>query len=142
MKIKQELPDTPENQWRFQLDDFARDNQQELAGLFWGLLQEWGDGDDILGIDLKPTPHFVACPKQNIRELNRKVGGYLQEILGLLDNYKPEAEVAILAIGEGQIKLIYFQPEIPPPVCFKNLGNGIDGAIENLERLLAEAISL
>jgi hypothetical protein len=136
MKLKQDIPDTPENQWRFQLDDFVRENQQELAGLFWGLLQEWGDSDDILGIDLKPKPHFVACPKQNIKELDRKVGGYLQEVLGVLENYKPEVEVAIIAIGEGQIKLIYFKPELPPPECFANLTGGIEGTIENLERLL------
>jgi hypothetical protein len=136
MKLKQEIPDTPENQWRFKLDDFVRENQQELAGLFWGLLQEWGDSGDILGIDLKPKPHFVACPKQNIKELDRKVGGYLQEVLGVLENYKPEVEVAIITIGEGQIKLIYFQPELPPPDCFDNLEGGIEGAIENLERLL------
>jgi hypothetical protein len=137
MKLKQEIPDTPENQWRFLLDDFVRENQQELAGLFWGLLQEWGDSSDILGIDLKPKPHFVACPKQNIKELDRKVGGYLQEVLGVLENYKPEVEVVIIAIGEGQIKLIYFEPEIPPPDCFANLERGIEGAIEHLERLLA-----
>jgi hypothetical protein len=140
MKLKQEFPDTPENQWRFQLDDFVRDNQQELAGLFWGLLQEWGDSKDVLGIDLKPQPHFVACPRQKIKELDRRVGGYLQEVLGVLDNNKPNVEVSIIVIGEGQVKLLHFQPEITPPVCFANLTGGVDGAIENLERRLAEFI--
>jgi hypothetical protein len=140
MKLKQDLPDTPENQWRFQLDDFVRDHQQELAGVFWGLLREWGDTQDILGIDLKPQPHFVACPKQNIRELNRKVSGYLQEVLGVLDNYQPEVEVALIAIGEGQIKLIYYKPEIPPPDCFTNVVTDLDRSIEVLEKRLAEYI--
>lgn len=47
-----------EDRWRWQLDDFARDSQQELAALAWGLQQEWGNTDYILGIDLSTHTSF------------------------------------------------------------------------------------
>jgi hypothetical protein len=34
--------------------------------------------------------------------------GKIQEILGILDNYNHQEEVAIIAINQGQIKLIYY----------------------------------
>ncbi|MCZ8189390.1 MAG: hypothetical protein O9326_06510, partial [Microcystis sp. LE19-338.1B] len=59
MRFEQAIPDDPANQWRYQLDQFVQENQQELAGLMWGLLSEWGeDAQETLGIDLKPQPHF------------------------------------------------------------------------------------
>jgi len=42
MRFEQPIPDDPANQWRYQLDQFVQENQQELAGLMWGLLSEWG----------------------------------------------------------------------------------------------------
>ena len=52
-------PERAEDQWKHQLARFARDNQQELAALSWGLFLERGESEDTLGIDLHPTPHFV-----------------------------------------------------------------------------------
>lgn len=127
----------PEDKWRWQLDDFARDNQQQLAALAWGLQQEWGELDNILGIDLKPKPHFVSCSREAIEKLNHNTNGQLQEILGLIDGYKPEEEVLIIAIGEGQVKLIHFQVEPTPPVCFQESQTDIDSLITSLEASLA-----
>ena len=127
----------PEDKWRWQLDDFARDHQQQLAALAWGLQQEWGELNNILGIDLKPTPHFVACSREAIEKLNRNTNKQLQEILGLIDGYKPEEEVLMLAIGEGQIKLIHFQAKPTPPVCFQEAEENIDALITSLEASLA-----
>ena len=126
-----------EDKWRWQLDDFARDHQKQLAALAWGLQQEWGELDNILGIDLKPTPHFVACNLGAIEQLNYNTNQQLQEILGLVDGYKPEEEVLIIAIGDGQIKLIHFQVEPTPPICFQEMEEDIDGLIASLEASLA-----
>ena len=138
--------DDPQNKWRYQLDEFVEDNKQQLAALAWGLLQEWEDDrsgdrfervrDKTLGIDLKPQPHFVACSREAIEQLNRKVNNQLREILGILDGYKPEKEVVIIAIGEGQIKLINFQPDPSPPECFERLEEDLDTSIESLEKRL------
>ena len=126
-----------EDKWRWQLDNFAREHQKQLAALAWGLQQEWGELNNILGIDLKPTPHFVACSREAIEKLNRNTNEQLQEILGLIDGYKPEEEVLILAIGEGQIKLIHFQVEPTPSVCFQEAQADIDALITSLEASLA-----
>ncbi|MGK7947851.1 MAG: hypothetical protein AB4368_03335 [Xenococcaceae cyanobacterium] len=126
-----------EDKWRWQLDDFARDSQQELAALAWGLQQEWDDKDHILGIDLQPTPHFVKCSREAIEKLNHNTNRQLQEILGLIDGYKPEEEVLIIAIGIGQIKLIHFQVEPKPSVCFQEAKADIDELITSLEASLA-----
>lgn len=139
-KTDRDLPNTPENRWRFQIDRFVQGNKKELAALVWGLRQEWGNSDNTLGIDIKPKPHFVACSQESIEALNNNVNGQLQEILGILDGYTPEEEVAIVAIGEGQIKLIHFQPEIPPPACFEEMEADVDRLIELLETRLRELV--
>ena len=126
-----------DDKWRWQLDNFARDNKKQLAALAWGLQQEWGELDNILGIDLKPKPHFVACNREAIEQLNQNTNQQLQEILGLIDGYKPEDEVLIIAIGDGQIKLIHFQVEPTPPICFQEAEEDIDGLIASLEASLA-----
>lgn len=131
-------PDNRENSWRYQLNEFVEVNQQKLAALFWGLLQEWGNNQDTLGIDLKPKPHFVCCSRESIEQLNHQVGKRLQEILGILDGYNPEEEVVIIVIGEGQIKLINFQPEPSPAECFKLVGVDLDTLIQQLEQSLAK----
>lgn len=123
--------------WRWKVDNFADANESELTALTWGLQQEWNDNNNtILGIDLKPQPHFVACTKEQIRKLNRSTKGRLQEILGLIDGYKPEIEVLILVIGEGQVKLIHFQPQVAPAECYEQVENNIDRLIEILETKL------
>lgn len=132
-------PRNAENKWRFQLDQFVQQNQHPLAALFWGLKQEWGESNDVLGIDLHPHPHFVACTREAIEELNRNVNGQLREILGILDGYSPEKEVVIIGIGEGQVKLIHFESEPSPPDCFQE-SEDIDTLITNLEQRLSEMI--
>ena len=129
-------PDNPENSWRYQLNDFVDANQPKLAALAWGLLQEWGDSQDILGIDLKPKPHFIRCSKEAIENLNRQVGNRIQEILGIIDGYQPEEEVVMIAIGNGQIKLINFKPEPSPPECFEMIELQLDLLIKKLEEEL------
>ena len=133
MRFSNTPPDNAENSWRYQLDDFVRENEQELAALAWGLLQEWGNRNNTLGIDLKPKPHFVACSREAIEKLNRKVNYQFREILGILDGYEPSREVVIIAIGNGQIKLINFMSNPPPPDCFDR-ATDLDALIERLEQ--------
>ncbi|MCW6036047.1 hypothetical protein K4A83_07140 [Spirulina subsalsa FACHB-351] len=133
----------PEQQaWRQQLDYFAETHQQELAALAWGLWQEHQDPDTIFGIDLRPRPHFVSFTKSALITLNEKVGNHLQEILGLIDGYKPEAEVLMLGIGRGQIKLIYFAPNPSPPLCFEEVNQEPESLLTLLEERLAELFPL
>jgi hypothetical protein len=136
------LPDDAANQWRFQLDEFTKANRHQLAALAWGFHQEWTDMENHLGIDLEPQPHFVSCPRDAVEKLNQRVDSKLQEILGILDGYDPETEVAIMAIAKGQIKLIYFQPDPSPSECFENLGSDLDSLILELETKLQKTVTL
>jgi hypothetical protein len=129
-------PHDAENSWRYQLDQFVSENQRELAALAWGLRLEWGESQDTLGIDCQPQPHFVACSRESVETLNRKVNNQLREVLGILDGYNPEKEVVILGIGKGQIKLINFQPNPSPPLCFAEIQAEIDVLITQLETRL------
>ena len=95
-------PEIAAQKWRSQLDLFVNEYETQLAALTWGLQQEWDDLETILGIDLQPTPHFVACTKTDIEKLNKNTRGQLQEILGIIDGYNRETEIVIMAIGEGQ----------------------------------------
>jgi hypothetical protein len=136
--IDRNIPNTPENKWRMKLDRFVQANQKELAALAWGLQQEWDNSDNTLGIDLKPKPHFVVCSRKSLETLNKNVNGQIQEILGILDGYKRDEEVAVVAIGEGQIKLIHFQPKLTPANCFAEVNKDVDRLIELLETRLGE----
>ena len=131
-------PEKAEDQWKRQLDQFAKDNQQELAALCWGLFLERGESEDTLGIDLQPTPHFVYCPRKAIEELNQRVDNHIQEILGIVDAHNPEKEVLIIGIGNDQIKLIQFEPEPAPPACFEQLGKDVNTLLEQLEQRLCQ----
>ena len=62
--------ETGDTKWRRQIDRFVKENQQELAALFWGLWLENGDSQGTIGIDIKPHPHFVYCPQNEIEKLN------------------------------------------------------------------------
>ncbi len=134
-------PERAEDKWKHQLARFAKDNQQELAALSWGLFLERGDSEDTLGIDLQPTPHFVYCPKAALEQLNRNVEGYIQEILGIVDANKPDKEVLIIGIGNDQIKLIQFEPEPSPPACFEQVGKDVDSLLDLLEQRLKELLA-
>ena len=141
MRLSNTPPDDAENQWRYQLDDFVRENKQELAALAWGLQQEWGDLNKTLGIDLKPKPHFVGCSREAIEKLNKQVNYQFREILGILDGYQSSKEVVIIGIGKGQIKLIHFVSDPPPPVCFEQIckadpseSGDLDSLIDRLEQ--------
>ena len=130
-----------QEKWRWQVDNFVDEYSIQLAALTWGLHQEWNDNNEtILGIDLKPQPHFVACKKEQIAQLDRSTKGRLQEVLGLIDGYQPEIEVLNLVIGEGQVKLIHFQPQTSPPECFNAQSDSIDRLIELLEAKLKEYV--
>lgn len=123
-----------QEKWRWQIDNFVDEYETQLAALCWGLHQEWNDDNStILGIDLKPQPHFVACNKESILKLNQSTKGHLQEILGLIDGYQPDKEVLGLVIGDGQVKLIHFQPDTAPPECFEAQTENIDDLISALE---------
>ena len=76
-----------------------------------------------------------------IEKLNQNTKGQIQEILGIIDGYQPETEVLILAIGEGQVKLINYQPATEPSACFAEVAEDIDLLIEKLEAALAKIIS-
>jgi hypothetical protein len=134
--------DIPDNKWRHQLDRFIKLHQQELAALSWALWQENGNSQGTIGIDLEPTPHFVYCPDSAIEKFNDKVENRLQELLGLIQHYKPEIEVLMIGIGKDQVKLIYFEPKPEPPVCFEQVGKDVDTLLEELEaKLLATGIN-
>jgi hypothetical protein len=133
-------PESRDKKWHRQLDQFVKANRQELAALFWALWLENGDSQGTIGIDLQPTPHFVYCPKDEIEKLNNRVENRLQEILGIVENHKPEVEVVMIGIGKGEVKLIQFAPEPPPPVCFEQVGKDVDGLLELLEQRLGEQI--
>ncbi len=129
-----------EGKWRQQLEQFVQANQQELAALSWGLFLEKGESDDTLGIDLQPTPRFVFCPKAAIEKLNGQVDNQIQEILGFVDAHKPEKEVLLVGIGNGQIKLIQFEPEPAPPICFEKVAADVNTLLERLEQRMSEQI--
>lgn len=133
-------PEIAEQKWRSQLDLFVNNYEQQLAALAWGLQQEWGESNDVLGIDLQPVPHFVACSQDSLEKLNQNTRGIVQEILGIVDNYDPALEVVIVGIGAGQLKLINFQPKITPAECFIAMNSDIDELISSLETALVEYI--
>lgn len=133
-------PEIAEQKWRSQLDLFVRDYEHQLAALAWGLRQEWGTSNDILGIDLQPNPHFVACSQDSLEKLNQNTKGIVQEILGIVDHYDPALDVVIVGIGQGQIKLINFQPKTSPAECFAATTQDLDKLISILETALAEYI--
>ncbi|MFH7027602.1 MAG: hypothetical protein ACHBN1_19930 [Heteroscytonema crispum UTEX LB 1556] len=134
-------PESGDNKWRSQLDRFVKANQQELAALSWGLWLENGDSQGTIGIDLQPTPHFVYCSKEAIETLNIKVENRLQEIVGIVEHHKPEVEVLMIGIGSGEIKLIQFEPEPPPPACFEQLARDVNALLELLEQRMSEQFS-
>lgn len=142
IRLNSNPPNNGKNNWQNQLDKFVKAHHKELAALAWGLHLEKGKTDETIGIDLKQTPKFVYCPKSAIEKLNRNVDGKIQEILGLIDAYKPESEVLMIAIGDGQIKLIYFQPQLSPPDCFAQLGQDVDTLLKLLETGMSECIKL
>jgi len=55
-----------ENNWRNQLNQFVKANQQELAALSWGLFLERGESKDTLGID--PNAAFCLLPQRRYRD--------------------------------------------------------------------------
>ncbi|WP_414754811.1 hypothetical protein [Anabaena sp. CCY 9910] len=129
-----------DSKWRGQLDRFVKENQQDLAALFWGLWLENGDSQGTIGIDLQPTPHFVYCPQEAVEKLNNNVENRLQELLGIIEHNQPEIEVLMIGIGRGEIKLIQFAPEPPPPLCFEQVGKDVDGLLELLEQRMSGQI--
>jgi hypothetical protein len=133
-------PEKPEDKWKHQLARFAREHQQELAALAWGLFLERGASEDTLGIDLQPTPHFVYCPRTAIEQLNSKVENHIQEILGIVNAHNPEKEVLMIGIGNDQLKLIQFEPEPAPPACFEQVAEDVDTLLNRLEQRLSEYI--
>ena len=56
-------PETEDNKWRRQLDKFVKNNQPELAALFWGLWLENGNSQGTIGIDFQPTHILSIVPK-------------------------------------------------------------------------------
>ncbi|MBP0021188.1 MAG: hypothetical protein J7647_27000 [Cyanobacteria bacterium SBLK] len=131
-------PNGENEAWKYRLDRFSDEYGCQLAALSWGLHLENPDREETLGLDLHPAPHFVFCSREAIETLNRNTGNRLQETIGLIDACQPEKEVLMIAIGAGQIKLLYFEPEIPPPICFEQSGQTIEEIARELEeRLMA-----
>ncbi len=131
-----EIPQDAANQWRFQLDQFVQGHQTALAAIAWGLRQEWQDPQQYLGLDLDPSPHFIRCTYDDLERLNLQVNRQIQEIIGILGNHNPETEVAILAIAQGQFKLIYFQPAQSPARCFDQWHHDLDAVLTDIETRL------
>ncbi|ABA22626.1 conserved hypothetical protein [Trichormus variabilis ATCC 29413] len=142
MMFSSTKPESGDSKWRSQLDRFVKENQQDLAALFWGLWLENGDSQGTIGIDLQPTPHFVYCPQEAVEKLNNNVENRLQELLGIIEHNQPEIEVLMIGIGRGEIKLIQFAPEPPPPLCFEQVGQDVDGLLELLEQRMSGQIAV
>ncbi|AKG20285.1 beta-carboxysome assembly chaperone CcmS [Calothrix sp. 336/3] len=140
MIFHQNLGESSENKWRYQIDKFVKENQVELSALAWGLWLANGNSLGTIGIDLQPQPHFVYCPGDAIEKLNEKVDNRLQELLGIIDNYQPEKEVVMVAIGQDQIKLIYFEPQISPTDSWEQQGQDLDSLLDLLEAKLSQEI--
>ena len=83
-----------------------------------------------------------ACSRDSLEQLNTQVNRQIQEILGVLDGHDPNLEVAIVGIGIGQIKLIHYQPQVPPPDSFREAGENIEQLIELLESQLNRLVFL
>ncbi len=132
---------SPDQQWMQTLDIFVRAQQREFAALTWALAQEQADPPETLGIDLRPTPHLIACPKPALESLNRKVGGQLRELLGVIDGYQPERELLLLGIGEGQIKAIVLEPDLPPPDCLAQFDGDVAAVRAAIEPQLATILA-
>jgi hypothetical protein len=133
-------PQTVDNLWCRRLDRFVKDNQPELAALFWGLWLVNGKSQGAIGIDLQPKPHFIYCPLAAIEQLNVKVENRLQELLGIIENHQPEIEVVMIGIGRGEIKLVQFAPQPSPPECFEQVGQDVDGLLAVLEQRMNQQI--
>ncbi|BAZ91543.1 hypothetical protein NIES932_30560 [Raphidiopsis curvata NIES-932] len=131
---------TSNSKWHKQLDKFVKENEQELAALFWGLWLENGNSQGTIGIDLQPQPHFVYCPQEAVEKLNERVEKRLQELLGIIDNNNPETEVLMIGIGQGEIKLIQFAPESSPRTCFEQVNQDVDTLLDLLEQKMIEQI--
>lgn len=138
MRFGSPQPETGDEIWKYRLDRFARENAKELAALAWAFFIDRGDTEEMLGVDLKPAPHFISYSRAAIEQLNRNTNGQLQEVLGIIDGHKPDKEVLYLAIGDGQIKLINFAPDPPPPDCFEEVARDLAALIDDLERRLLE----
>ncbi|MEM8642323.1 MAG: hypothetical protein AAGG51_26425 [Cyanobacteria bacterium P01_G01_bin.54] len=119
--------------WKARIDQFTQAHQRELAALAWGVHLQDPESTDTIGIDLKPEPHFVTCKRAALDRLNQNVGGHLQELLGIRDNADPEHEVVIIVIGEGQLKLIYFEAEPSTAAYFEQLGQAVEELMAQLE---------
>ena len=130
-------PNGSNEAWKYRLDRFSDEYGRQLAALSWGLHLDNPDREATLGLDLQPTPHFVFCSREAIENLNRNTKNQLQETIGLIDAHQPETEVLIIAIGVGQIKLLYFEPEIPPPICFEQCQQTTEEIACQLEECLA-----
>ncbi|GAB1539854.1 hypothetical protein NUACC21_25220 [Scytonema sp. NUACC21] len=135
-------PESTNALWRHQLNRFVKEHQQELAALSWGLWLENGNSQGIIGIDLQPAPHFVYCPKEALEKLNNNVENRLQEVLGIEEHHNPEVEVFMIGIARDQIKLIYFQPETPPPTCYEHVGKDVNTLLDELEAGLSKVIEV
>lgn len=131
-----------ENGWQKQLDRFVENHHPQLAALAWGVHLEEESQEGTLGIDLKPTPHFVFCPKSAIEILNKNADNKLQEILGIIDGYQPEIEVLMICISPDRIKLIYFQPELSPPDSYDKIKKDKKNLMSELEKAMDEIIKL
>lgn len=134
-------PISDQKNWQ-NLDEFVAENQEQLAALAWNFHQERVDSEETLGIDLKPTPHFVSCSRQAIEMLNQNAGNRLREVLGILDGYQPQEEVLMIAIGSDQIKLVFFKPEPTPPECLEQTGKELNTLLDELQTKMAEKMGI
>lgn len=141
IQFSQQKIDDSESRWKHQLDRFVKNHRQELAALAWGLHLE-KKPEDVIGIDLKEPAHFIYCPQVAIQQFNENVEGHIQEILGHIRGHKPTQEVLMIAIGNHQLKLIFFEPAPPPPTCFAELGESVDALLSRLEKALQSEVKL
>jgi hypothetical protein len=131
-------PPQSDEVWKARIDQFTADHERELAALAWGFYSHDFDSTDTIGIDLKPRPQFVTCTREALDRLNRRVKFQLQEMLGIRDHFDPKTEVFIVVIGDGQLKLIYFESDPTPQSAWAQLGLSLDELSTQLEATLQQ----
>jgi hypothetical protein len=60
--------------------------------------------------------------------------------VGIVEGFNPEIEVLLVGINQGQLKVIEFVTDPPPPQCFETVSADVDTLLEQLEQGLRERI--
>jgi hypothetical protein len=133
-------PTTDLKTWQH-FKEFVAENEQLLAALSWRFYQEKEETGEILGLELHPEPHFVACSQHAIETLNQNADNRLREMLGIVEGYKPEEEVLIIGMDRDRLQLVFFVPRPTPPECCEEVGQDLYTLLDEIEAKIAKIIN-